>query len=129
MTEPTPFEAIAERLTFERMEHYGYPPGVVRGAAAKMAQGADRGEYHRRSGCELTEHGWECVDEDGGERHPVESELDRTAEFVAWVLEQAGVVRAERTADLRRWLDSTERQGRTTIVLDLPRCRDLLGWP
>lgn len=86
-------DALAERLVVARMEYYGYPTGIVTAAAAKMAQGAERGEYHRRFGCELTEHGWDCTDyETQGEqsRHPLEDEIDRTAEWVVWLLEQLG---------------------------------------
>jgi hypothetical protein len=130
VAEPTRFEELAERLVLERMEFYGYPPGVVRGHAAKMAQGAERGEYHRRYGCELGEHGWECVDpETEQSRHPVEDELTRTSEFVVWVLEQAAVIRAERFADLRRWLDMAERMGRESLEFETTRIRDMLGWP
>lgn len=52
---------LAEQIVLDRMEYYGYPPGIARNAAAKMAVGAETGEYHRRFGCEPTEHGWECT--------------------------------------------------------------------
>lgn len=82
---------LTEQLVVARMEYYGYPPGIVRTAGAKMAQGIEHGEYHRRFGCELTEHGWECTNpETEVSRHPLEDEIERTAEWVSWLLEQLG---------------------------------------
>lgn len=79
MSEHAEHEQIAERLTLARMAHYGYTPDKIAAAGATTHEGA---------GCAYEyPYGWVCVDEDEKPLHPIRDELDATAEWVCWMLD------------------------------------------
>ncbi len=78
------FEATAREVTRARLEYYGFTPEQI----AFTDQERPHGRYDLTGNrCELTEHGWECWDENGDPAHPLHDEATEAAEFVVFVME------------------------------------------
>lgn len=89
LTEAEAFAVTAERITRDRMAHYGYTPEQI--AEAEVAP-------PHTEACEHISMGnYECEDEYGRPNHPDRDELDRTADFVVWVLEHPALTDATET--------------------------------
>ena len=79
------FTRVAQAITRDRMAHYGYTPERVKDA--------EEWPGHEASGCFFENGNWVCTDEDEKPNHPDRDELERTAEFVVWVLEHPTTTR------------------------------------
>lgn len=92
----TPFETMAQRITYDWMRHLGYTDETIALAESQTCKSC---------GCERIEYGWDCSDENGKSNHPERDDLIDAAEYVMFVLEhpavrddKAELVKALRTA-------------------------------
>jgi hypothetical protein len=78
-TEPTvdEFERLARTIGHDRMRHFGYTDEQIALTETEPDHVL----------CDLTEHGWNCLDEDEEPYHPIHAEMDAVAEQVMFVLE------------------------------------------
>lgn len=77
--------AVAEPIVRARMAYYGYTPEEI--------ADAENAEPHVAA-CWFNGMQWECYDENDRSHHLVIDELQQTAEFVMWVLEQPSLATA-----------------------------------
>lgn len=122
MPNPGWTEDTARTLTHGWMAHLGY-------TAEEIAL-SDQPREHNRGGqnvdlgycCEVTEHGWQCWDENGEPAHQVHDALDEVAEQVVFMLEQladTGLLVVARTrAALRVVHAATEARDALAALLD-----------
>jgi len=68
--------------TYAVLRHEGYTDEQIADAERTTCETA---------GCERIDHGWDCTDEDGRSRHPVQDELVRVAETLRVGFEAVGL--------------------------------------
>lgn len=85
--------AVGSALVVERMVHYGYDRDEV--------EAAELPTPHDAFGCFYENWNWVCEDGDGNQNHPLHDEMERTDEFVAWVLTSEVVARLVAEAEQR----------------------------
>ena len=74
-------DVLAEVIATDRMRHYGYTDAEIEAASIHPID-------HEAAGCAYdSSYGWDCRDEDDRPQHAEADEMERTAEFVMWVLE------------------------------------------